>query len=287
MRSTTLALVAALMAIGPQGQDRGQQVFRSAAHAVSLDVAVFDGRTIINSLGPENFEVLDNGVPQAITSVDFNRLPIDLRLVFDTSGSISPEALEKYRRAMRRVADALQPDDRCEIVAFTTRVTDAAVRQSPPITIDLQRGLPDGTAFFDAVSMSLITVPSLERRQVVIVLSDALDNTSFFDEAALMEAAKRTDAVVYTVLPTSGAGNLAPFSARLESLSLLTGGRMVPALYDAQIGSVLIDAINEFRHSYVLRYTLKGSPQPGWHKVTVKVRGDRDYTARVRPGYFL
>ena len=127
------------------------------------------------------FQVIDNGVEQKVESVDLNRLPIDLKLVFDTSGSISPEGLEKYRRAMRRVADALQPNDRCEIVAFTSRINDAAARQSPPIAIDLQRTLPDGTSFFDAVSLALVTVPSIERRQIVIVLSDAQDNASFFD----------------------------------------------------------------------------------------------------------
>src|SRR6185295_3363716 len=189
------------------------------------------------------FEVLDNGVAQQISSVDLNRLPIDLRLVFDTSGSINAQDLDRYRRAMRRVADTLRPDDRCDIMAFTSRITNAAARQSPPVAIDLQRLLPDGTSFFDAVALSLITVPALDRRQIVVVLSDAQDNTSFFDEAALIEAAKRTDAVVYTVLPFSEAANPAPYASRLQSLALLTGGRLVPALRDVQIGSILSEAI--------------------------------------------
>jgi len=285
MRFAAFTVMAALLSLKPQVQV--PPVFTSGTHGVSLDVAVFDGRNIVNTLERENFEVLDNGVAQTITAVDFNRLPIDLRLVFDTSGSINAEALEKYRRAMRVVADTLQPADRCEIVTFTTRVADAAIRQSPPIAINLQRTLPDGTAFFDGVAVSLITTPMLDRRQVVIVLSDALDNTSFFDETTLMDAAKRTDAVVYTVLPTNAGPYVKQYASRLESLSLLTGGRLIPALYDNQIGSSLIEAINEFRHSYMLRYNLKGDIKPGWHKVAVKVRGRGSYTVRVRPGYFL
>ena len=283
MRLVALAIAAGLMAAGPQ---EPRQVFRTAAHAVSVDVAVFDGRNVVTTLTPADFEVFDNGVAQQISSVDLNRLPIDLRLVFDTSGSITAQDLDRYRRAMRRVADTLRPDDRCDIMAFTSRITNAAARQSPPVTIDLQRVLPDGTSFFDAVSLSLITVPALDRRQIVIVLSDAQDNTSFFDEATLIEAAKRTDAVVYTVLPFSEAANTGQYASRLQSLALLTGGRLVPALRDVQIGSILTEAIDEFRHSYVLRYTLAGAIKPGWHKLTVKVRG-RGYSVRARAGYFI
>jgi len=284
MKAITVGLVATLAALGPQDVP---PVFRSAAHAVAVDVAVFDGDHVVSSLSAADFEVLDNGVRQTVSSVDQHRLPIDLRLVFDTSGSISPGDLDKYRSAMRRVADTLQPDDRCEIVAFTTRITDAATRQSPPVAINLQRTVPDGTAFFDAVSLALVTVPSVVRRQIVIILSDAQDNSSFFDEAALVDAAKRTDAVVYAVLPvTTGASDHALFASRLQSLVLLTGGRLVPAQRDAQIGSVLIDAINEFRNSYVLRYTIQGARRSGWHALSVKVKGYR-YSVRARAGYFL
>jgi VWFA-related protein len=286
MKVLAIVMTAGLVATAAP-QDPARPVFQSAAHGVSVDVAVFDGKNVVTSLTAKDFQVLDNGVEQTVTSVDLNRLPIDLKLVFDTSGSISPEGLERYRRAMRRVADALQPNDRCEIVAFTARVQDAALRQSPPIAIDLQRTLPDGTSFFDAVSLALVTVPSSERRQIVIVLSDAQDNASFFDEEALLAAAKLTDAVVYTVLPIGGAINTGPYVARLQSLSLLTGGRLMPAFSDAQIASTLNEAIQEFRHSYVLRYSLRAAEKkPGWHKIVVKIRSAY-YTVRVREGYFI
>lgn len=268
----------------PQGQTL---VFHSGTDLVTVDVNVLDGKNPVTGLRPQDFEVYDNGVRQTVTDLTYSRLPIDLRLVFDTSGSITPDGLERYRRAMRQVADALQPDDRCEIVTFTTRVTNAAARQSPPVSIDLQRLPPEGTAFFDAVSLALVAAPAPDRRRIVIVLSDARDNTSFFDEAALIDVAKRTDAVVYTVLPSGDGSDATGYASRLQSLSLLTGGRLVPGVRDTQISSVLIDAINEFRHSYVLRYTLKGANTPGWHKLTVKVRGPRFYTVRARAGYFL
>jgi VWFA-related protein len=264
----------------------GAQVYRSATHAVSVDVAVFDGDRVVSSLSLEDFEVLDNGVRQQLSTVDQNVLPIDLRLVFDTSGSITEEDLDEYLRSMRRVAAVLRPKDRCEIVTFSTRIADAASRQSPPVTISLQRAGPDGTAFFDAVSLALVSVPTLERRQITVVLSDAQDNSSFFDEATLMDMARRTDAVVYTVLPGTIGPGMAPYVGRLQSLSLVTGGRLLRPQRDSLIGSAIIDALEEFRLSYVLRYTRQGASAPGWHSLAVKIRGDRGYSLRAKEGYF-
>ena len=94
MRLLAIALAAGI-AVAPQ-QDPERARFSSAAHGVSIDVAVFDGKNVVTSLTAADFQVIDNGVEQKVESVDLNRLPIDLKLVFDTSGSISPEGTSRY-----------------------------------------------------------------------------------------------------------------------------------------------------------------------------------------------
>jgi VWFA-related protein len=280
LATTALALIGAL----PLQQSKP---FRSGTDGVALDVAVFEGDRVVTSLSERDFEVWDNGVRQTIAAVDRHQLPIDLRLVFDTSGSISPDQFESYSRAMQRVAATLRPVDHCEILTFSGRIAEAAARQHPPVAITLNRDGPDGTAFFDAVSLAMITIPASDRRHITIVLSDALDNTSFFDEATLFAAARRTDAVVYTILPPEAGPEIEPLVGRLRALSLLTGGRLVRAQRDRQIGETIIEALDEFRQSYVVRYVLAGVASDGWHKLTVRVRGgDRRYTVRAREGYF-
>jgi hypothetical protein len=91
--------------------------------------------------------------------------------------------------------------------------------------------------------------------------------------------------VVYTILPGDPKRSLAVSVARLQSLSLLTGGRLVRAP-QSMVGDVITDAITEFRQSYLLRYTLTGARIEGWHKVDVRVRGGRSYRIRARAGYF-
>jgi VWFA-related protein len=185
---------------------------------------------------------------------------------------------------MQRVVASLGKEDRGEIITFTTKLAEAAARSHPPVTVNLTRSGPEGTAFFDAALAAMLTVKMPDRRQITILLSDAIDNASFFDEATLFEAARRTDAVVYTVLPGDPMKGRAVSTSRLQMLSMFTGGRLVqtPAAY---VASAITDAIQEFRQSYLLRYSVSGVPVAGWHKVSVKVKGG-GYKVRTKVGYF-
>jgi VWFA-related protein len=260
-------------------------MFGSRTDATVVPVAVFDTDRPVLYLTAKDFEIRDNGVLQTVMSAEISKLPIDLRLVFDTSGSISEDDLAFFRRTMDQVTSALQPGDRCEIITFSLRVADAAARQSPPVKIDLKRGVSEGTAFFDAVTLALTTVPTPDRRQITIVLSDSKDNASFFDEATMLEAARLTDAVVYTILPGDPKYSSAMSIARLNALSLLTGGRLMRAP-EQTLGKVINEAIDEFRQSYLVRYTLTGASIDGWHKLDVRVPGRNSYRIRTREGYF-
>jgi len=268
---------AAFFAQAPQGP------FTSATHGVSVEVAVFSGDRVVRNLGVGDFEVRDNNVRQTLQAVDANALPIDLRLVFDTSGSISERDLARYVQTMNRVAATLAPHDRCEIITFDSRIAEAAPLQHPPIKIALQRGQVDGTAFFDAVALAMVTTRAPDRRQITIVLSDAMDNNSLFDEKTMLDVARHTDAVVYTILPGDPKNARAVSVARLQALSLVTGGKLV-LTHESAAASAVIDSIDEFRQGYVLRYVLTGVPIPGWHKVDVRVKGG--YRVRTRQGYF-
>jgi VWFA-related protein len=282
---TRLLAVGAALAIAGLGpaQDPPAPVFRGGSDGVALNVGVFDGGRPVTTLTARDFDVLDNGVRQTLSSADLSLLPIDLRLVFDTSGSISDADLAQYLRTMRDVAATLEARDRCEIVTFTSRIAQAAARQHPPVAVTLRRAGPDGTAFFDAVILSMVTVPDPDRRQVVVVLSDGRDNASFFDEAAALDAAKRADAVVYTILPGDPFAGRELSVARLRALSLLTGGDLMFTNEHA-VRSLILQAIREFRQSYVLRYQVSGVPVRGWHTLDVRVRGG--HRVRARTGYF-
>jgi VWFA-related protein len=180
----------------------------------------------------------------------------------------------------------LRPEDRVEILSFSGRISEVVGLQHPPVSIAPARQPREGTAFFDAVSLAMITRPSLERRQVTIVLTDARDTSSFFDKDTLYESARRTHAVVYGVLPAGLAEDSSRYAARLEMMARVTGGRLVRSGRDAGIANTIIRTLNEFRQGYVLHYALAGVPLTGWHKLTVRVPRAGRYTVRAREGYF-
>jgi VWFA-related protein len=262
-------------------------VFRGGTDVVTLAVTVQRGKTPVPGLLAADFEVRDSGVPQVVTDVSYSRMPIDLRLVFDTSGSITDDQLQRYLRAMVQITGTLQATDRCDILAFSTRVIEPATLQAPPIAVNLRRALPKATSFYDAVGLSLVTAPVDGRRQLTIVLSDADDNTSFFDYEMMLEMARRTDAVVYAVTPADAwlsdpdRGKI--FRERLQRLARLTGGRVIPA--EADVVPAFLGAIEEFRQSYVVVYTATGVPRGGFHPLTVTVRGQKSLAVRTRQGY--
>ncbi len=286
-RGFIVTLVVWSAVAGVAGQEP-QSVFHGGTDVVTLDVTVQDGKRPIANLRAADFRVLDNGVPQTVTEVSYSRMPVDLRLVFDTSGSITPEQLQSYLAAMVQVTSTLQPNDRCDIVAFSGRILDVAALQSPPIKIDLQRSRPDATSFFDAVSLALVSAPMRGRRQLTIVMSDADDNLSFFDEVTTVDIAKRTAAVLYAITPSDAEWRRTPdrerrLKGRLEVLAALTGGRVIPA--DRDIATAFLSAIEEFRKSYVVVYTAAGVRRDGWHELSVTVPGAKSYTVRTRQGY--
>lgn len=264
-------------------------VFHAATDLVSVDVNVQRGKTPVTGLQSGDFEVLDNGVLQTVTELSYGRMPIDLRLVFDTSGSIDDGELGTYVRAMREIAQHLQPDDRCDIVTFSARIVEAAALQPPPVKIDARRVGPDMTSFFDAVSLALVTPPVYGRRQLTIVMSDADDNASFFDEAKMTAIAGRTDAVVYAILPISewpaDDQRVKLAERRLGALTKLTGGRIVRPNHDLEVAPAFLTALEEFRKSYVVVYTATGVAREGWHTLSISVRGSKPYTVRARSGY--
>src|SRR5439155_10776055 len=80
---------------------QSQPSFSSKVEAVRVDVLVTerDGGSAILGLGPSDFEVLDNGVPQQVDLVSFEQIPLNVILVLDMSDSVAGERLDHLRGA--------------------------------------------------------------------------------------------------------------------------------------------------------------------------------------------
>jgi VWFA-related protein len=80
---------------------------------------------------------------------------------------------------------------------------------------------------------------------------------------------------------------LLPDGQALAAAAEATGGALhrTMVLSEPTLAGTFRKAFDDFRSSYVLRYTAQGVPRLGWHAIDVKVPKSRSYTVRARKGY--
>jgi VWFA-related protein len=275
------ALACALATMVPAAQDQ-LPTFSSRVEAVRVDVLVTDGGKPVRGLRAADFEVLDNGVRQTVDFVSAEQLPLNVVFTFDMSGSLVGERLANLREASHAVLDGLKADDQAALVTF-----NSAVLVGPGLTRDVRlvkaaidRAEPAGnTSLVDASVAGLMLAEADVGRGLVIVFSDGVDTASWLGPKAVLDVAKRSDAVVYAV--SAGLNSRAEF---LGDLTEQTGGRLFTIESTRDLSGVFLEVLDEFRQRYLLSYSPAGVSPGGWHPLTVRVKG-RNATVRARPGY--
>ena len=256
--------------------------FSSKVEAVRVDVLVTESGRPVRNLGLADFEVFDNGVRQQVDLVSFEQLPLNVILTLDMSDSVVGERLAHLRAAGLGLLDGLKRGDQAALITFNHMVVLGA-----DLTADwsrvrkaLEQAEPMGnTSVVDASFAGMMLGESDVGRALVIVFSDGLDTSSWLAPDAVLEIAKRCDAVVYAVSTGSG-----PKPEFLRDLSEQTGGRLFEIESTKSLSAVFLEVLDEFRQRYLVSYSPSGVPTDGWHRLTVRVKG-RDVTVKARPGY--
>ena len=276
------------------------QQFRSRTLGVRVDVLVTNGQQLVRGLEADDFELRDNGVVQSVSQIEIERIPLNLILVFDISTSVAGQRMRNLLRAGDALLDQLRAQDRVALLSFATRV-----RLLAPLTPSRQqiRGAlltleaKGATSLRDAAFAGLALREDDPGRTLVLIFSDGDDTSSWLKMPAVLESAKRTDAVVYAVaLPEERYVTSSLFGRTgrvtyehagkfLDRLTEETGGRVVFANSNSDIGATFMKALAEFRDRYVLSYSPTGVSPTGWHQLEVKLK-NKSGKVTARRGYF-
>jgi Ca-activated chloride channel family protein len=244
--------------------------FSSRTLAVRVDALVTDGHhNPVGGLTAGDFELRDEGVVQQI-QLDSATAPISVVLTLDASGSIEGQRQRDVVAAGHALLDALRPGERAALTTFND-----AVSRTPPPTDDLRvvrarldaldpRGL---TALHDGVYVALASTLGQSGRTLVVVCTDGYDTVSFLEPREVLEAARRSNAVVYGVT----AAGMRRHSA-LQDIAEATGGRMLPVASSSALAPAFQSVLQEFRSRYVLSFSPAGVPSGGFHHLDVRVR---------------
>jgi VWFA-related protein len=256
--------------------------FSARVESVRVDVLVLENGRPVRGLGPADFEIADNGVPQQVELVSFEQIPLNVVLALDMSDSVAGERLAQLRDASGAVLDGLTKGDQAALVTFSH-----VVALGSPLSKDVgvaRAALTDAlglgnTSLVDGVYAAMMVGESDVGRALLIVFSDGLDTSSWLSPDAVLESAKRSDVVAYSAAIGSVGG--APF---LRELSALTGGTLYKIESTKDLRAMFLGILEEFRHRYLVSYTPRGVARDGWHRLDVRVK-NRRATIKARPGY--
>ena len=275
-----------------------QAVFRARTDLVAISASVKRGNAPVANLAAADFRLTDNGVEQAIEAVTIESVPLDVTLFMDTSGSTAG-ALDRMKKNVVSIAAMLRPDDRFRLLTIGLSV-EAPIpwqRAGTPIALDM-KAVPGISVVYDAMFVALTHTPAPGRRHLIVAMTDGRDCGSLLDGPRMLDASGRSEAVVHWIY-VSADGDSDPNSISawctpndggevdfMAQTAARTGGDSHRSRFGDPAVRTFAQILDEFRQSYVLRYSPKGVTSRGWHAVTVQIPAQPALTIKARSGYF-
>jgi Ca-activated chloride channel family protein len=297
-------------------------VLRVRTDEVSLPVSVrgMDGAPVAG-LGQESFFIYDNGVRQEITSFNRERVPANIILLLDASGSVFSQ-MRLIRLAAKGFIKGLLAQDQVCVMQFAD---SAELLQDWTRATDTERLLKalewryhpgQSTVFYDGLYLAAEQqLSKVGGRHIIILLTDGIDTAtrqraSFADA---LSAVRRAEASVYVLSLTQeiraliekeSGGKLARLfngadaSGRSRYLSMLdaaerqldelakqTGGRMFLPQKEEDLGAAYSAIALELRTQYIITYKPKPRAAAGEYRRIRVLVAPGSYEVGTREGY--
>lgn len=266
-----------------------------------LYVTVTRGSSPVLDLTAADFEILDDGEPQAVSTFARGDLALSAVLLLDGSASMEGDRLRTAADGARAFISRVLPQDEVSVLLFSdellmrTPFSNDAATLLAPVSGVKARG---GSAINDHLYVALKELEGRLGRKVVVLLSDGVDVESTLGMEDVRWAARRSQALIYWIrLQDETRGRIERSSSwrdrggHDEQLRLLetavaeSGGRVEVIPDVGQVGAALQRILRELREQYVLGFQpTKDRNDGSWHKLEVRVRNGQG-RARTRDGY--
>jgi VWFA-related protein len=302
-----------------QDQDQSAETLKVNVNVVQLFFNVKDKKgALIPSLTKDNFQVFEDGKPQTIKyfAAESN-LPLTLGILIDSSGSQARVLDMEKQVGGDFLSQILRDKDLAFVISFdvdvdllqdftnsvhslksalnTAKINTAGGGGTgiPGLgggTIPTQ-GAPRGTLLYDAVYLASHDELSQQvGRKAMILLTDGEDQGSRLKIQDAIEAAQKSDSIVYVLLCADrGFYGFGGYSGdrEMKKLTEETGGRVIEVGNKFDKLKQGFDQIaNELRSQYNIGYTPTNSKLDGtFRKVDIHTT-NKDYKIQARTGYF-
>ena len=314
-----LAAALAAQVAPPPARQTQEPVFRTGTRTVPIYVTVTDAEgRLVPDLGPDDFEIYDNGKLQTISIFANEIQPIMVVMMLDRSGSMV-DNFRRVQEAGEQFVTRLLPADKARIGSFSYRIqvdprTFTSDRDELLRILYKELQEPGPTPLWNAVSVGMTALTRQEGRRVVLVFTDGADrpgndrstNISLGD---LMKRAREEDVMVYGVglagrafgggfgrrggggsgryPPPPGGGSSAGRTQKpdegLSKLAAESGGGYFELESTDDLGATFTRVADELHRQYAMGFSpekLDGKT----HKLEVRVKRP-GMTARARRSY--
>jgi VWFA-related protein len=291
---------------------------------VLFTVKTKKGGQLIPNLEKQNFKIYEDGKEQTIQH--FSRetdLPLTLGLLIDISASQERLIDIERQAASAFFSSVLRKKDEAFLISFgkstdllqdytsSPRQLTAALEdlhgdgQSPMIgrgpipNINTgpvpTSGTPRGTLLYDAVYLaSNEKLKSEVGRKALVLITDGEDQGSTYDRRAAIEAAQKSDAIIYSIyyvdrgfyaaggMMFGGGGG----EGALRKMSEETGGRVFTVSSKHPLSEVFKEIQDELRNQYSIGYESTNPKRDGsFRRIEIKT-DNPEYKVQARNGYY-
>ncbi|MDQ2901394.1 MAG: VWA domain-containing protein [Acidobacteriota bacterium] len=316
------ALAAALIPLArPQQAQQAQTIDENAPIKVNVDVvnilcAVRDKHgALINNLTKNDFQLAEDGKPQTIKY--FTRetdLPLTIGLLVDVSGSQERLIEIERQAAYNFFSSVLKKKDEAFLISFGA---DAELLQditgSPKLLregldqLKLNAGFsgihpgpvptmsqPRGTVLYDAIYLAASDRLSKEAgRKAIVLITDGVDQGSRLKLDAAVEAAQKSDAVIYSIYyvdPSAYGGGGFSFGGGgegyLKKMSEETGGHVFRVDRKHSLDNIFEELQQEMRSQYSIGFTPTNDRKDGSYRKLDLHAQDKNLKVQARKGYY-
>jgi Ca-activated chloride channel homolog len=271
--------------------------YKTGVDVAGFAVTVVDraGETVPN-LRADDFEVREDGVPQAVTyfiaGAGEDAVPLHIGLLFDTSESMdkdlgfSRNAAIKFLKTFSKAVDFT-------LVEFADDVRAARFPRSdfPRLVERIRSSKAKGrTSLYDAVTVYLGSAFDQTGRKVLVIFTDGDDTSSSRRWDETLRLLRASDVTIYPVgfLSNRGSPRLL-LQSKLSEIARLTGGRAVFPGAMKELDPMYAAIAAEIHGQYVVGYVPTNAARDGkWRKVEMKLKrpASERLQLRTREGYF-
>jgi VWFA-related protein len=273
---------------------------------------------LIPTLQKEDFTILEDGKAQPIKYFTKETdLPLTIGLLVDVSGSQRNLIDIERSAASQFFRDVLRKKDLAFLISFgeETELLQDYTGSARLLTEGLSQlqvssgvsgihpgpvptmGGPRGTVLYDAIYLAANEkLKSEVGRKVIVVITDGVDQGSRLSRNQAIEAAQKSDAVIYSIDysdPRAYGGGFGGFNigggggeGELRKMSDETGGHVYKVDRKHTLDEVFKELQDEMRSQYSIAYTPTNEVKDGGYRHLEVRLANKDLKAQARKGYY-